>query len=438
MRNHVAVVGAGIAGLSAAYHLRDIADVTLFERQDRAGGHANTIEVAEDGETIGVDTAFVVFNDRTYPRLTAFFDELGVTTLDHEGGFNFFDLDEGTQFGTPELELSEDEVTARYPESFVSIWRQAQRFHTQAPRDFIRRNADMSLGEYLDSNGYTEDFKYSYILLVGSAAWSLPAELMWEMPASTLIAFFMSHDEGGLGGKSIAWKTVAGGSVRYVRRVLEEIGGRQRFDTEVTGIREQPDHVAIATTDGVERFDNVVVATHADETMRLLDGPHPGREYLEKVAYHSTRAVLHTDPGALLPDRHRWVSWNYGGMRRGGRREAFVVYYMNHIQGFLANRDYFVTLDSPVPIRDELVIAEMDYAHPVVTQAVHDMQFSIYSVLDSTRIKLCGSYFHSRKVGPDLIGSHEAAFCSGMEAAASVRSDLERRQRQHGKDGTDQ
>jgi len=426
MRNRVAVVGAGIAGLSAAYHLRDIADVTLFECQDRAGGHANTIEVADGDTTIGVDTAFVVFNDRTYPRLTSFFDDLGVTMIDHEGGFNFYDLDTGTQFGTPELELSEDEVVANYPESFVSIWQQAQRFYTQAPRDFLRRKADMSLGEYLDSNGYTEEFKYSYILLVGSAAWSLPAEMMWEMPASTLIAFFMSHDEGGLGGRSIEWKTVAGGSVNYVRRMLAEIGGRQRLDTRVTGIREERDHVAISTADGVERFDHAVVATHADETLAMLDGPHPGREYLEKVKYHSTHAVLHSDPSALLPDRSRWLSWNYGGMRRNGRREAFVVYYMNHIQGFQADEDYFVTLDSPVPIRDELVIAELDYSHPVVTQEVHDMQFSIYSVLDTSRIKLCGSYFHSRKVGPDLIGSHEAAFCSGMEAAGALRSEFER------------
>lgn len=155
MRNHVAVVGAGVAGLSAAYHLRDIADVTLFDGQPRAGGHANTVEVVEDGRTIGVDTAFVVFNGRTYPRLTKFFDELGVEVIDHGGGFNFYNLDTGTQYGTPELELSEEEVTARYPESMVSIWRQAQRFYTEAPKDFVRKRAGRSLGEYLDANGYT-------------------------------------------------------------------------------------------------------------------------------------------------------------------------------------------------------------------------------------------------------------------------------------------
>jgi uncharacterized protein len=425
MRKQVAVIGAGAAGLSAAYHVRDLADVTLFESQDRVGGHANTIEVVEDGRTIGVDTAFVVFNDRTYPRLTAFFDELGVEAVDHSGGFNFYNIDTGTQFGTPELELSEDEVVARYPESFVALWRQIQRFYTEAPRDFIRKRADSSLGDYLDANGYTEEFKYSYILLVGSAAWSLPAEVMWEMPASTLIAFFMSHDPSGLGGKAIDWKTVGGGSKEYVRRTVDAIGGELRLGARITGVREEQDHVAVRTREGVRRFDYAVIATHADEALRMLDGPHPGRAYLDKVPYHATRATLHRDPGVLLPDRDRWQSWNYGGMRRDGRHEAFVVYYMNRIQGFDAREDYFVMLDSPLPVRDELVIAEIDYSHPVINREVHAIQSSIYDVLDTSRIKLCGSYFHSRRVGPDLIGSHEAAFCSGKEAAASLRSQLE-------------
>lgn len=426
MPNRVAVIGAGAAGLSAAYHLRDGADVTLFERDDRAGGHANTIEVTEeDGRTIGVDTAFVVFNAGTYPRLVKFFADLGVKVNDHTGGFNFFDTDTGVHFGTSDLDLPREQVEGRYPASFVSIWEQARRFLEQTPKDFVRRRADCPLGEYLDRNGYTEDFKHSYILLMCSATWSIPPELIWEMPASTLIAFFLSHDEGGLGGRKIDWKTVDGGSIRYVRKVLAEVGGQQRLGTGVTGVREEDDHVAVRTADGVERFDQVIIATHADQALALLDGPHPGRSYLEKVPYHHTKAVLHRDPNVLPVPRDRWVSWNYGAITKDGHREAFVVYYLNQIQEFRARHDYFVTLDCPIPIRDDLVVAEMDYSHPVINWEVHAMQRSIYEVLDRSRVKLCGSYFHSRRVGPDLIGSHESAFCSGMEAAGAVRRHLE-------------
>jgi len=427
MAYRVAVIGGGAAGLSAAYHLRDVADVTLFERDHRAGGHANTIEVTEeDGRTVGVDTAFVVFNEGTYPRLTAFFADLGVRVNAHTGGFNFFDTDTGVQYGTADLDLPRDQVEGAYPASFVSIWRQAKRFHQRAPKDFVRRRADSSLGEYLDANGYTQDFKHSYIMLMCSATWSIPPELIWEMPASTLIAFFLSHDEGGLGGRKIDWKTVDGGSIRYVRRALARIGGRQRLGTAVAGVREEDDHVAVRLAGGdVERFDQAVVATHADQALELLNGPHPARAYLEKIPYHHSRAVLHRDPNVLPVPRDRWVSWNYGAVTREGRRSAFVVYYMNAIQGFQAIHDYFVTLDCPIPIRDELVVKEMAYSHPVINCDVHAMQRSIYDVLGRSRVKLCGSYFHSRRVGPDLIGSHESAFCSGMAAAGAVQRHIE-------------
>lgn len=426
MRNRVAVIGGGGAGLSAAYHLRDVADVTLYERDNRAGGHANTIEVTEeDGRTVGVDTAFVVFDQGSYPRLMQFFTDIGVKVKDHSGGFNFFDTVAGIEFGTKDLDLPREEVEGKFPESFVSIWEQARRFLEQTPKDFVRRRADCSLGEYLDRNGYTEDFKHSYIMLMCSAVWSIPTQLVWEMPASTLIAFFLSHDEGGLGGRKIDWKTVDGGSITYVRRVLEEIGGRRLLGTPVEGVREEDDHVAVRTASGMERFDHVVIATHADQALAMLEGPHPGRSYLEKVRYHDAKAVLHRDPNVLPMPRERWASWNYGAVRRDGQREVFVVYYMNKIQELQARHDYFVTLDSPIPIRDELVVREIDYSHPVIDWDVHAMQRSIYDVLDQSRVKLCGSYFHSRRVGPDLIGSHEAAFCSGMEAAAAIKRHIE-------------
>lgn len=421
MSIRVAVVGSGISGLSTAYHLPPEAEVTVYEKDDRPGGHANTVEVHEDGRTLGIDTAFVVFNARTYPQISQFFEQIGATALDHTGGFNFFDLDRGLDYGTREFELTEEEIAERYPEDFLPLWRDAERFHREAPRDFIRKRTEMPLGEYLDRGGYSDAFRYGYVVLLATAVWSVPAELIWEMPATTVIAFFMSHDPGGLGGRSVAWKTIAGGSINYVRRVVDAVNGKVRTGAEVTGVRREDDGVVVATRDGEERYDYAVLAAHADQSLRILERPTEQQAgILGKVRYSSTNAVLHTDPSSMPPNRERWQSWNYGLKTVDEQTRTWVAYYMNSLQGFTAKSDYFVTLDSPIAPRDELVIRELPYTHPVIDMDVRSMQRTIYSVNDDSPIKLAGSYFHSPKIGCDLIGSHEAGFVSGLKAAESV------------------
>jgi predicted NAD/FAD-binding protein len=425
--SRVAIVGAGVSGLAAAYQLRDAAELAIFEREPRAGGHANTIAVDDPaaGE-IGIDTGFIVCNGRTYPQLMGFLDELGVETIDHRGGFNFFDTDSGLQYGSEELDLAEDEVRARYPDEFARIWREARRFHKRGARDYVRGRTNVPLGEYLDSNGYSEEFKRSYVILLGSAVWSVPAELIWEMPASTVLGFFMSHDPGGLGGREVEWRTVLDGSRSYVRCVLEEIGARVELGSAVQAVRETGDAVEVVTAGGAETFDACVVATHADEALALVpDAPERAREMLAKVRYSPAVATVHTDPSILPADRGRWQSWNYGSATVDGEQRTYVVWWMNHLQGFEASRDYFLTLDCPLPLAPEAVIREIPYTHPVVTVEVRDMQQDVYEACQDGRIKFCGSYFHSKQLGADLIASHEAAFSSGTEAGRAVRRELE-------------
>ncbi|MFI6011204.1 NAD(P)/FAD-dependent oxidoreductase [Streptomyces sp. NPDC051243] len=421
----IAVIGGGVAGLSAAYALREHAEITLFEREDHYGGHANTVEVEDAGRTLGIDTAFVVFNRPAYPNLSGFFDELGVEAKQLISGFNFFDLDAGFQYGSEEMDLPEEEVRARYPESFRTIWREARRFHEEGRRDFFRKRTNMPMGEYLDRGGYSQEFRYGYFILLCSAVWSVPAELVWEMPATTVIAFFMAHDESGLGGRRVDWRTVAGGSVSYVRKALAAIDPKTRLSEPVTGIRQDPDGVVVRTASGEERFDHAVAATHADVTRALLENPTPAqRELLSPLRYNASTVVLHTDPSVMPADRARWEAWNYGKVTADGQPRTYVAYYMNKLHGFESETDYFVTLDYPLPVAGESVIRTFHYEHPVIDMAMRTAQQSIYEVNEGPRVKLCGSYFHSKQQYHDQIGSHEAAFSSGKEAAAQLLREL--------------
>ncbi len=414
----VAVIGAGIAGLSAAYRLRADAEVTLFESAAQAGGHAHTIEIDHNGTALGLDTAFIVYNEPHYPSLTKFFADLGVPTKAHPGRFSFFDHG-GHAYVSEDFDLPEHEVVERYPAEFVSLWREARRFHRESPKDFMRGRADLPLADYLDRNRYSESFRHGFIVLIATAAWSVPAERIWEMPASTVIAFFFAHGAEGLGGRTVPWRTVEGGSITYVRAVLDRLHANAsvHLRTEVLGVREEADAVAVRTAAGVERFDQVVLATHADDALRLLERPTPRQLMLAAIEYHPTRAVLHTDPTIMPASRTHWRSWNYG--RSPGLR-SWVVYYLNRLQDFPCEKNFFVSLDCPLRIRDEHVIADLQHRHPIFTTEVRRLQREIHSVNEGSRVKFAGSYFHSRRLGPDIVGSHESAFDSGQAAADSV------------------
>lgn len=427
MSLRVAVIGGGIAGLSAAHELSRDVDTTLFEADDDPGGHACTVHVPDEGATLGMDTAFVVFNETHYPQVTRFFAHLGVPTQPHAGRFNFFDLDTGVDYVSEDFDRTADEIRSLYPPEFAHLWEEATRFHREGPHDFLRKRTDVPLGEYLDRNGYSESFKYGFVVLIATAAWSVPAERIWEMPASTVIAFFLAHGAEGLGGRAVPWRTVTGGSARYVDaavRSLRAAGAEVRTGTPVREVDEDSGAVAVRTADGTEWFDRAVVATHADEALALVQRPTDQQRRLEAVRYHTTKAVLHTDASVLPADRNRWRSWNYGRDTHGGRQRSWVAYYLNMIQDFEASDDYFVTLDCPRQLRDERVIEEISYRHPIFDQRVRDMQSDIQNINADSRVKFAGSYFHARKLGPDIIGSHESAFDSGIAAAEAVRREL--------------
>ncbi|WP_431679135.1 FAD-dependent oxidoreductase [Kitasatospora sp. KL5] len=212
-----------------------------------------------------------------------------------------------------------------------------------------------------------------------------------------------------------------------MRKAIAAIDPKPRLGERVLSVTEQPDGVTVATASGAERFDHAVVAVHGDQARGLLTEPDAlQRETLSRIRYNSSVAVLHTDPSVMPADRSRWDNWNYGRATVGGEVRPYAAYYMNRLHGFTSEQDYFVTLDCPLTVREESVIRELHYEHPVIDLDLGTLQKTIYRVNEGTRIKLCGSYFHSKQLHYDQIGSHEAAFSSGLEAAEQLLRGLGR------------
>lgn len=429
MKPEVAVIGSGAAGLSAAHNLRMSTKVTLFEADDRPGGHAHTVEVKDDdGHTLGLDTAFIVYNEPNYPELMKLFTDLGVEGVEHPGRFSFYDAGTGSCYVSDDFQRTEDEVREHCPPEFLGLWREARRFHTESARDFVRKKVDMPLGEYLARNGYSEEFRHGFVVMMCSTAWVVPADKIWEMPAATIIAFFMAHGAEPLGGSGVPWRTVRGGSISYVRKAVDQLranGGELRLGTPVHAVSEDDSGVSVQTAAGTHRFDQVVVATHADQALKLLAQPtDTHRRLLGAIGYHPSTAVLHTDPAVMPRDRENWRSWNYGRTTVGGTTTPWVVYYLNQLHCFSSATDYFVSVACPIAPRDELVIAEIPYEHPTFDLGARHIQDEIDSLGDGSRIKFAGSYFHSRRYGPDSLGNHDTAVGSGVSAAERVLRDV--------------
>lgn len=323
-----------------------------------------------------------------------------------------------------DFDLSEQETRQRYSAEFVDLWADAHRFLQESPGHFIRKQAEMPLGEHLDAHGYGNSFRYGFIVMLTTAAWSVPAELVWEMPAATVIAFFLGHGYEGLGGRTVPWHTVSGGSISYVRAAisaLEAAGQTVRYNASVTRVRESGDSVEIVTADGSEYFDRAIIATHADDAIRLLERPRDSQRMLTEIGYNETRATLHTDRACQPAPPEKWRSWNYVRSGPDDNPQTWVNYYLNRLQDFESTTDYFLTLDSGIPIDPARIIRDFRYRHPVLTQRVRDLQTELPGInRGESRLAFAGSYFHSRKMGIDVMGNHEAAFDSGCAAAEAV------------------
>ncbi len=424
----VAVVGSGIAGLGVAYALaRDTAHpahVTLFEAGAHFGGHANTVDVTLEGVTHGVDTGFLVFNERTYPNLIRLFAELGVDTAPSDMSFSVQARQDGLEWSGSDLGTVFAQKRNLLRPRFLGMLADLLRFN-RLTTAIAERNEDAELqepiGDFLDRHRFGPAFRQWYFLPMIGCIWSCPADQMLRFPIGTMIRFCHNHGLIQVSNRP-QWRTVTGGSRHYVRRMLQDIGDA-RLNTTVRQVRRLPPAsgaagVMVATEHGSERFDEVVLACHSDQALALLaDATDDERRVLGAIRYHPNRAVLHTDTSVLPQRRRAWAAWNYARAADAGREQAAVClhYLINRLQPLPWQQPVIVSLN-PDPAHEPApgqVLREFDYAHPVFDRAAVAAQRELPAIQGRSHVWFCGAWAR--------YGFHEDGLMSALAVVDGLR-----------------
>ena len=410
-KRRIAVIGSGISGLSAAWLLSQNHDVCLYEADWRIGGHANTVVCHEPEGDVAVDTGFIVYNERAYPNLVALFDYLDVPTAATEMGFAV-SLDGGRieYAGRGLAQIIGASRNLFDPEHWRMLLGIARFFRT-ALRRAEKLADDVSLAKFLSAEGYGPAFIERHLLPMAGAIWSSAPEQMLNYPARSFVRFFDNHGLLRFRNRP-KWRTVAGGSREYVRRLLDDGQFRTAMGQPVERVLRQPSHVTITCAGGERQdYDHVVIATHADQALTLLADATPDeRELLSAFGYTMNRAILHRD-SRLMPKRRRlWSGWNYIGA--AGAQLCAITYWMNALQPLATTTDYFVSLNPAVEPEAALVLKTFDYAHPIFDARALAAQRHLWDLQGQKNTWYCGAYFGS--------GFHEDGLQSGLAVAEAL------------------
>ena len=413
-RLKIAVLGSGISGLSAAWLLGHDHDVTLYESDARLGGHSHTVDAPAPHGDIAVDTGFIVYNTPNYPNLVALFEHLGVPTKASNMGFAV-SLDGGRfEYGGDNLIALFSQWRNLVSPRFWSMLSDLVRFYRQAPRDAAALEASgISLGDYLDAGGYGAAFQDDHLLPQAGAIWSATPRDIRDFPAAAFVRFCQNHDLLKITGR-MAWRTVDGGSRAYVAKIAASLADNIKTSTAALGVRRTPAGVRVRTAHGEVLFDHVVIATHADDALGLLDDATPReRDLLGAFAYSRNSAVLHADPALMPQRRNTWSAWNYIGQTGpDGDRRLCVTYWMNRLQGLPPETSLFLTLNPVVPPDPTTVIRNDVYHHPQFNAAALQAQKHLWSLQGEGGVWFCGSYFGS--------GFHEDGLQAGLAVAEAL------------------
>ena len=412
----IAIVGTGIAGLATAWLLNRRYSVTVFEAEPRLGGHTNTVSIPIDGVDVPVDTGFLVYNEPTYPLLSQAIRPSGGADEASSMSFSASIADGALEYGGGSVRSIAGASAAtccgpRFLRMLLDIRRfnRAGLLYLQAPA-----GGDETIGGFLTRHGFGRGLADWYLLPMAAAIWSAPVASMLDYPARSFLSFFANHGLLSVTGHH-AWRTVTGGGRQYVERLVAEFRPRIRLATPITGVRRGPAGVEITDGRGERsRYDHVVLACHADQSLGMLEDATPlERSLLGAFRYQPNRAILHRDASLMPRRRAVWSAWNYlAGQFDDRSSHVSVTYWMNRLQNLPTRKDVFVSLN---PLREpdpSLVHAEFAYAHPVFDQAAVTAQGRIDEIQGHGGVSYAGAWLGH--------GFHEDGLRSGLAAARAL------------------
>ena len=425
----IAIVGSGIAGLAAAHALRDSANITLFEAGSYFGGHTHTVDISlptpKGAVTHGIDTGFLVFNERTYPHLIQLFADLGVETARSDMSFSVQVPKKngalewsGSNLGTVFAQRSN-----LFNPRFWRMLRDLIRFNklaTQIAESGAEMQLMQPLEEFLQTNRFSTEFRDWYLLPMLGCIWSCPTSQMLQFPVATMVRFCHNHGLLQVNDRP-QWWTVAGGAKHYVEKIVANIADK-RLNTPVHSIARDSRGVHIVSNAGSERFDKVIIATHSDQALAMLQQPSlMEQQALSAINYQANTAVLHTDASVLPQRKAAWAAWNYERVQldpsQPDHANVCLHYLINKLQPIPFEQPVVVSLNPTKPIAPEHVLGTFDYAHPVFDMAAINAQADIPALQGQQNTYFCGAWTG--------YGFHEDGLKSGLAAAEQLLADTQ-------------
>lgn len=415
----IAIIGSGIAGLGCAHFLRNQFDVTVFEKNNRIGGHINTVEVPEAERTVAIDTGFMVYNRTTYPNFSRLIDSLDVAVKPTDMSFSVQHMPFKIEWSGTGFKRIFARRANLFNAKFWNFLLAVERFNQKAKQIVEEDLNDVrSLDEFAIENQINRSVLDLYVVPMMSALWSAPPEAMLQFPIALLARFMHTHGLLSVYGK-LDWFTVDGGANLYVKELIEPFRNNIRVDTPIVRVTKVPEGVQLETSRGEKlSFDQCILACHADEAMKMLSSESAEEKtWLSNFPYQKNVATLHTDASVMPGCKGNWASWNYRIHETPGSKELIATthYWMNSLQGVSKTQDYFITIDSADSVRPASVLRQIEYDHPVFSVAALKAQGQANTINREPagrRLLFCGSYFK--------FGFHEDAFASAVNLCENL------------------